>query len=185
MSSKNVKLSVVEMQRLTPDEFAAADKVPLVVVLDNVRSQHNVGSVFRTADAFRLEGVWLCGICCTPPNQEIHKTALGAELTVDWQYFKNTTDAVDLLHKQGYTVFAIEQAHNSVFLDQLQLSNFPSCGNRYAIVLGHEVFGVAQEVIDCCDACIEIPQYGTKHSMNVSVTAGIVMYEMCKKITKQ
>ena len=180
--SKYTKLSVTEMNRLTTDEFAKVKKVPLVVVLDNVRSQHNVGSVFRTADAFRLEGVWLCGICCTPPNQEIHKTALGAETTVDWKYFKNTLDAVNELHRQGYNVFAIEQAENSITLQNIDLTQFNKENGKYAVVLGHEVFGVNQEVINNCDACIEIPQYGTKHSMNVSVTAGIVMYELSNKL---
>ena len=166
------------MHRLSVDEFRHAAKLPLVVVLDNVRSQHNVGSVFRTADAFRLESVVLCGICCCPPNQEIHKTALGAEESVSWTYFADTKEAVRQLHAEGYTVLAIEQAHNSVSLDDLHVDG----DKRYAIVLGHEVFGVAQDVIDLCDGCIEIPQYGTKHSLNVSVTAGIVMYDIANRL---
>ncbi len=164
------------MHRLTPEQFHEASKLPLVVVLDNVRSQHNVGAVFRTADAFLLESVYLCGICCCPPNAEIHKTALGAETTVDWKYFKNTQDAVADLHARGYRIFAVEQAHDSKTLN-FTLSTLNS-NDRIAVILGHEVFGVDQAVVDACDGCIEIPQYGTKHSLNVSVTAGIVMYEI-------
>ena len=164
------------MHRLTPEQFHEASKLPIVVVLDNIRSQHNVGAVFRTADAFLLESVYLCGICCCPPNPEIHKTALGAEETVDWKYYKNTLDAVADLHQQGYRVYAVEQAHDSQTLHST-LSTL-NADDRIAIILGHEVFGVDQAVIDACDGCIEIPQYGTKHSLNVSVTAGIVMYEI-------
>ena len=168
------KTTIQEMNRLTPEAFHEAQKVPLIVVLDNVRSQHNIGAVFRTADAFRLQGVWLCGICCCPPNNEIHKTALGAELTVDWRYFEHTLDAVRALQEDGYTVFAIEQAHGSTLLQDMQLLK----NQKTAIIMGHEVFGVQQEVVDAANGCIEIPQYGTKHSLNVSVTAGIVMYEL-------
>ncbi|MBR6018507.1 MAG: TrmH family RNA methyltransferase [Paludibacteraceae bacterium] len=171
------------MNRLTPEAFHEAEKLPLVVVLDNVRSQHNIGAVFRTADAMCLERVVLCGICCCPPNQEIHKTALGAEQTVAWQYYADTLEAVRDLQAEGYTCYAVEQAHNSLTLEQVaeQITNHKSpitnCP-KMAIILGHEVFGVQQEVIDLCGQCIEIPQYGTKHSMNVSVTAGIVMYRL-------
>ena len=168
------KTRIEEMHRLSVEAYHEALKVPLVVVLDNVRSQHNVGSVFRTADAFRLAGVWLCGICCCPPNQEIHKTALGAELTVDWQYRKETADAVKELRAAGYKIYAVEQVHGSTMLDDVRFSP----GDKVAIVLGHEVFGVQQSVVDMVDGCIEIPQYGTKHSLNVSVTAGIVMYSL-------
>ena len=168
------KTTIQEMNRLTPEAFHEAQKVPLIVVLDNVRSQHNIGAVFRTADAFRLQGVWLCGICCCPPNNEIHKTALGAELTVDWRYFEHTLDAVRALQEDGYTVYAIEQAHGSTLLHDMQLPK----NQKTAIIMGHEVFGVQQEVVDAANGCIEIPQYGTKHSLNVSVTAGIVMYEL-------
>lgn len=168
------KLTVTEMNRLSAEDYRRAEKLPLVVVLDNVRSQHNIGAVFRTADAFRLQGVYLCGICCCPPNQEIHKTALGAEQTVDWRYFEQTEEAVNSLKKDGFTVFAVEQVHNSITIQQLDLKK----GGKYAVVFGHEVFGVQQEVVDKCDACVEIPQYGTKHSLNVSVTAGILMYEL-------
>ena len=168
------KTTIQEMNRLTPEAFHEAQKVPLIVVLDNVRSQHNIGAVFRTADAFCLHGVWLCGICCCPPNNEIHKTALGAELTVDWRYFEHTLDAVRALQADGYTVYAIEQAHGSTLLHDMQLPK----NQKTAIIMGHEVFGVQQEVVDAANGCIEIPQYGTKHSLNVSVTAGIVMYEL-------
>ena len=170
------KLTIDEMHRLSAEEFRKAEKLPLVVILDNVRSQHNVGAVFRTADAFRLKEVLLCGICCCPPNQEIHKTALGAEDTVNWRYFKNTLDAVHALKEEGYTVYAVEQAHQSRTLETVA-GDLP---DKVAIVLGHEVFGVQQEVVDTSDGCIEIPQYGTKHSLNVSVTAGIVIYTLAQ-----
>lgn len=175
----HTKLTTAEMNRLSVDDYRQADKLPLVAVLDNVRSQHNVGAVFRTADAMRLERVVLCGICCCPPNQEIHKTALGAEESVDWQYFNDTLEAVRALKAEGYAVFAIEQAHNSITLEDFaeQLPN-----RKLAVIFGHEVFGVQQEVIDLCDGCIEIPQYGTKHSLNVSVTAGIVLYRICNAL---
>lgn len=181
-----MKKTASEMHRLTVEQFQQAEKVPLVVVLDNIRSQHNVGAVFRTADAFCLQGVYLCGICCCPPNDEIHKTALGAELSVAWQYFKDTLEAIRLLQADGYTVYAIEQAHNSITLDEAAVK---VKGERLkvkgvAVVLGHEVFGVQQEVVDACDACVEIPQYGTKHSLNVSVTAGIVMYQLANALRR-
>ena len=172
-----------ELGRLSVDDYQKADKLPLVVVLDNVRSQHNVGAVFRTADAMRIERVVLCGICCCPPNQEIHKTALGAEESVDWSYFQNTFEAVQSLQQQGFTVYAVEQAHDSITLEEVarEMENgqwtMENCP-KIAVIFGHEVFGVQQSVIDQCDGCIEIPQYGTKHSMNVSVTAGIVMYRL-------
>lgn len=172
------KLTIQEMNRLTVDDFKQATKIPLVVVLDNVRSLHNIGSVFRTADAFRLQSIYLCGMCATPPNNEIHKTALGAELTVAWTYYKETLDAVADLQAQGYKVLAIEQAKGSTMLQDVRL--LPN--EKYAIVLGHEVFGVQQAVVDKADGCIEIPQYGTKHSLNVSVTAGIVMYELATQL---
>ncbi len=168
------KLTIQEMNRLSVDDFKQAEKLPLVVVLDNVRSLHNIGSVFRTADAFRLAHIYLCGMCATPPNNEIHKTALGAELTVEWTYFAETIDAVQHLQNAGYKVLAIEQAQGSTMLHDVKLN----ANEKYAIVLGHEVFGVQQAVVDQADGCIEIPQYGTKHSLNVSVTAGIVMYEL-------
>ena len=179
------KLTTAEMGRMNIDQYKESDKLPLVVVLDNVRSQHNVGAVFRTADAMRIERVILCGICCCPPNQEIHKTALGAEESVEWQYYKNTLDAVRALQAEGYTVFAVEQAHDSVTLEDVAESlSGESNLHGIAVVLGHEVFGVQQEVVDSCTQCIEIPQYGTKHSMNVSVTAGIVMYRLASSLRR-
>ncbi|MBO5553232.1 MAG: TrmH family RNA methyltransferase [Paludibacteraceae bacterium] len=178
------KLTTAEMGRMTVEEYHHADKLPLVVVLDNVRSQHNVGAVFRTADAMRIERIVLCGICCCPPNQELHKTALGAEDTVSWTYYKETEEAVRDLLEQGYNVYAVEQAHDSFTLEEAaeQIINSKSSNRKLAVVLGHEVFGVQQSVIDICKQCIEIPQYGTKHSMNVSVTAGIVMYRLASSL---
>lgn len=163
---------MTEMDRLSLTEFHVSDKFPLVVVLDHVRSLYNVGSVFRTSDAFRLQGVCLCGITATPPHPEIHKTALGAEDSVEWKYFEKTEDAVAMLKEQGYTVLAIEQCEGSTMLQDFKYEK----ERKYAIVLGNEVKGVQQQIVDSCDGCIEIPQYGTKHSMNVSVTAGIVIW---------
>ena len=175
------KLTTAEMGRMNIEEFKEADKLPLVVVLDNVRSQHNVGAVFRTADAMRIERVVLCGICCCPPNQELHKTALGAEESVNWSYYQDTIEAVKALQEEGYTVYAVEQAHDSMTLEEAAEEIQRT---KVAVVLGHEVFGVQQEVVDLCTQCIEIPQYGTKHSMNVSVTAGIVMYRLSEAMRK-
>ena len=172
------KLKITEMGRMSVAEFKEAVKVPLVVVLDNVRSLHNIGSVFRTADAFRLEGLYLCGITACPPHPEMHKTALGAEDSVAWHYAADTLQAVSALQAEGDEVWAIEQAHQSVKLRDWQ----PEAGKRYAVVLGNEVKGVQQEVIDHSQGCIEIPQYGTKHSLNVSVTAGIVIWELFNKL---
>lgn len=168
------------MNRLSVDEFHAAGKLPIVVVLDNVRSQHNIGAVFRTADAFLLQGIYLCGICCCPPNQEIHKTALGAEQTVDWRYAKDTIEAVQTLQKEGYTVYSVEQAKGSIRIEDVEQQLLTNDGKLrpIAIVMGHEVFGVQQHVVDASNGCIELPQYGTKHSLNVSVAAGIVMYQL-------
>ena len=174
------KLKVTELNRLTPEAFKESKKIPLIVVLDHIRSLNNVGSVFRTSDAFRVEAIYLCGITATPPHPEMHKTALGAEYTVDWKYFKRTQDAVNELHNDGYTVLAIEQCAGSTLLDELVLEK----GRKYAIVLGNEVKGVQQEVVDMCDGCIEIPQFGTKHSLNVSVTAGIMIWEFAHKLFK-
>ena len=166
------------MNRISPDEFKQSEKTPLVVVLDNVRSLHNVGSVFRTGDAFLIEAVYLCGITSTPPHAEIHKTALGAEDSVDWKYFEDTHDALNELKEAGFSVFAIEQAEGSTMLPDFNSQS----GVKYAVVLGNEVKGVQQSVVDACDGCIEIPQFGTKHSLNVSVTAGIVIWEFFRKI---
>lgn len=172
------KLKITELNRLTTEEFKQQDKIPLVVVLDNVRSLHNVGSVFRTSDAFLVETVYLCGITSTPPHAEIHKTALGAEDSVDWKYFEDCHEAINSLKKDNFIVYAIEQAEGSVMLPELSLDS----NKKYAVVLGNEVKGVQQSVIDMCDGCIEIPQFGTKHSLNVSVTAGIIIWEFATKI---
>lgn len=174
------KLKITEMNRLTVDEFKEARKLPLTVVLDDVRSLHNIGAVFRTSDAFLISRIYLCGITAVPPHPEMHKTALGAELTVDWVYCKTTQEAVEELHGEGYTVLAIEQCEGSTLLDEYK----PEPERKYALVLGNEVKGVKQEVVDMCDGCIEIPQYGTKHSLNVSVTAGIVLWEFAYKMRK-
>lgn len=165
------------MQRLSVDEFHEAAKLPLIVVLDDVRSLHNVGSVFRSGDAFRVEAVYLCGITATPPHPEIHKTALGGEDSVAWRYFPTATEAVESLHNDGFFVYSIEQVEGSTKLQNLQLDT----AKRYAVVLGNEVKGVHQEVVDMSDGCLEIPQFGTKHSLNVSVTAGMVIWEVAKK----
>ena len=171
-------MKITELNRISAEEFKKANKLPLVVILDNVRSLHNIGSVFRTSDAFRVECIYLCGITATPPHPEMHKTALGAEFTVDWKYVNNAVEAVDNLRQEGYIVFSIEQAENSIMLEDMRLEQ----GKRYAVVLGNEVKGVQQEVIDHSDGCIEIPQYGTKHSLNVSVTAGIVIWDLFKQL---
>ena len=174
----NRKLKITELNRISTEEFKEAEKLPLVVVLDNIRSLHNIGSVFRTSDAFRIECIYLCGITATPPHAEMHKTALGAEFTVDWKYVNNTVEAVDNLKNEGYTVYSVEQAEGSIMLDKLTLDK----NRKYAIVMGNEVKGVQQEVIDHSHGCIEIPQYGTKHSLNVSVTAGIVIWDLFNKL---
>ena len=174
----NRKLKITELNRISTEEFKEAEKLPLVVVLDNIRSLHNIGSVFRTSDAFRIECIYLCGITATPPHAEMHKTALGAEFTVDWKYVNNTVEAVDNLKNEGYTVYSVEQAEGSIMLNELTLDK----NRKYAIVMGNEVKGVQQEVIDHSHGCIEIPQYGTKHSLNVSVTAGIVIWDFFNKL---
>ena len=160
------------MNRLSVEEFREAKKTPLVVVLDDVRSMYNVGSVFRTGDAFRIEALYLCGISATPPATEIHKTALGAEDSVEWQHFDSALEAVKRLKENGYVVLAVEQCEGSTKLHEF----IPEQDKKYAVVLGNEVKGVHQDVIAACDGCLEIVQLGTKHSMNVSVTAGIIMY---------
>ncbi len=180
------KLRTIEMNRLTLEEFKEAEKLPLVVVLDDVRSLYNVGSVFRSCDAFRVEAVYLCGITATPPNAEIHKTALGGEDSVDWEYFKTTEEAVRKLKEKGYFVYSIEQVEGSTKLQNLKDAHsslftlHSSLPKGYAVIFGNEVKGVKQEVVDMSDGCLEIPQFGTKHSLNVSVTAGIVVWEFAK-----
>ena len=188
------KLRTIEMNRLTLEEFMEAEKLPLIVVLDDVRSLYNVGSVFRSCDAFRVEGVYLCGITATPPNAEIHKTALGGEDSVDWEYFKTTEEAVEKLKEKGYFVYSIEQVEGSTKLQNLpdahqkifrqpseqEKQENSSLPKGYAVIFGNEVKGVKQNVVDMSDGCLEIPQFGTKHSLNVSVTAGIVVWEFAK-----
>lgn len=220
------KLRTIEMKRLSLDEFKEAEKLPLIVVLDDVRSLYNVGSVFRCGDAFRIEAVYLCGITACPPNAEIHKTALGGEDSVTWKYFEKTEDAVQQLQNDGYFVYSIEQVEGSTKLQNLHESinlspknnvqndtitsvkarennafsknnttendnsvvakeseshsNTLNSQPRYAVIFGNEVKGVKQTVVDMCDGCLEIPQFGTKHSLNVSTTAGIIMWEFCK-----
>ena len=174
----NRKKLVTEMGRIDRDAFVQAEKLPLVVVLDNVRSLHNVGSVFRTSDAFRVERIVLCGITATPPSVEIHKTALGAEDVVEWQYFESTVDAVAALRGEGCKIYSIEQCQGSIALQDFVTAP----GERYAIVFGNEVKGVQQVVVDASDGALEIPQFGTKHSLNVSVTAGMVIWEFARKL---
>lgn len=174
------KLKITELNRISKDEFKQVEKIPLIVVLDNVRSLNNVGSVFRTSDAFLVEAIYLCGITATPPQPEIHKTALGAEDSVDWVYYEDTLDAVNQLKRNGYNVFSIEQVENSTMLTDLVLDP----NGKYAVILGNEVKGVQQEVVSNSDGCIELPQFGTKHSLNVSVTAGIVIWDFFKQLKK-
>ena len=178
---KRRKLKVEELNRIDIEEFKEAEKISLTVVLDNVRSLNNIGSVFRTSDAFRVDEILLCGITATPPHVEIHKTALGAEDSMKWRYFEDTLTAVNELKEKGYTVFAIEQTENSTLLTDLILDR----NQKYAIILGHEVHGVQQAVIDASHGCIEIPQHGTKHSLNISVAAGIVIWDFYKGLHKK
>ena len=172
------KLTNDELNRKSVAEFRASEKSPFLIVLDNVRSLNNVGSVFRTADAFLVEAVWLCGITATPPHRDIQKTALGATESVDWKYFESSAEAVRLLKKSGYTIVSVEQAEGSVSLDRFATES----GRKYALIFGHEIRGVTEEVVNLSDACIEIPQYGTKHSFNVAVSAGIVLWELAGRI---
>lgn len=170
------KLKNIELNRLTVDEFKNASKLPICVVLDNVRSMLNVGSVFRTSDAFRIEQLLLCGITATPPHRDITKSAIGAEQAVDWQHFPSTVEAIKDLKSKGYVVLAIEQTDNSIMIDQYQFRDTEKC----ALVFGNEVEGVSDEVIALCDDVLEIPQLGTKHSLNISVCAGVVIWEAAK-----
>ncbi|MCX6233061.1 MAG: RNA methyltransferase [Bacteroidetes bacterium] len=172
------KLKNEELNRLTVDDFKEAEKLPLIILLDNIRSQHNIGSVFRTSDAFRIEAIYLCGITATPPNREIHKTALGATDTVKWVYFENTLSAVEKLKQENYTVYAVEQAEQSISLNDFDVMN----EQKIALIFGNEVDGVSEEVMHSVDGCIEIPQFGTKHSLNISVSAGIVIWEVANRM---
>lgn len=171
------KLSVLELNRISVEEFKESEKIPLVVILDDVRSMYNVGSIFRTADAFRVEAIYLCGITSRPPHPEIHKTALGAEDSVEWKYYTDCAEAISDLKSEGYYIYGVEQVEKSEMLDRLDTGSH----NRIAVILGNEVKGVQQRLIDMCDGCIEIPQFGTKHSLNVSTAGGIVIWELWKK----
>jgi tRNA G18 (ribose-2'-O)-methylase SpoU len=171
------KLRNIELQRKTVDEFKKSEKLPFSVVLDNIRSLNNIGSVFRTSDAFLIEHIYLCGITATPPNKEIHKTALGATESVDWSYHENTETVILQLQQKNYTVVSVEQVENSISLPDFKIEK----DKKYAFIFGHEVKGVQQKIVDMSDFCVEIPQYGTKHSLNISVSAGVVIWEMFRK----
>lgn len=172
------KLKNSELERKSIDEFKQSKKTPIVIVLDNVRSLNNIGSVFRTSDALLIEAVYLCGITATPPHRELHKTALGAEDSVNWEYFKNTEDAVAKLKENGFEVYSVEQAENSVSLENFEAKS----SEKYALIFGNEVKGVQQKIVDSSDGCIEIPQFGTKHSFNISVSCGIVLWDLFSKL---
>ncbi|MDE1205539.1 RNA methyltransferase [Tenacibaculum larymnensis] len=174
------KLKNSELGRKTVEEFKQTNKTPIIVVLDNIRSLNNVGSVFRTSDAFLIEKIYLCGITATPPNKEIHKTALGATESVDWGYVENTIDLVEKLQAEDVKVLSIEQAENSTMLDTFT----PETNQKYAVVFGNEVKGVQQEIVSASDICIEIPQLGTKHSLNISVSCGVVLWDLFTKMKK-
>lgn len=175
---KDRKLLNIELGRVTAEEYRKLPDSGIEIILDNIRSAHNVGSVFRSADSFKVDKVWLCGICATPPSAEIHKSALGAEFSVEWGYEKDTLSLVKRLKEEGYTVLSVEQTVNSVMLDKFK----PETGRKYALVFGNEVDGVQQEVVDASDGVLEIPQYGTKHSLNISVSAGIVLWHIASAL---
>lgn len=172
------KLSNDELNRMSQVDYANSEKIPVVIVLDNVRSLNNIGSVFRTGDGFRIEKIILCGISTCPPHRDIHKTALGAELSVPWEYFDDTTTAVLSLRKKGYHIASVEQAEGSTKLQNLSLDN----KTHLALIFGHEIKGVDQTIVDLSDECIEIPQFGTKHSFNISVSVGIILWEVVAKL---
>jgi len=171
------KLSMDDLNRKTTEQFKQAAKIPIVILLDNVRSMNNIGSVFRTADAFLLQAIYLCGVTATPPHREIQKTALGATDTVSWKHFATTVEAIQELKKHGFTIYGVEQVESSIMLDKVKPTN-----PKIALVFGNEINGVSQEALDICDACIEIPQYGTKHSINLAVSVGIVIWEIAGKL---
>ena len=175
------KLLNRELERKTLEQFRNTEKAPFIIVLDNVRSHSNVGSIFRTADAFLTEAIYLCGITACPPHREIQKTALGATESVAWKYFSKTADAINELKKTGYKILAVEQAEGAVELQNLQIET----GLKYAFVFGHEVNGVDQEIVNTCDICVEIPQFGTKHSFNIAISAGIVLWEVNKNLMQR
>lgn len=172
------KLENSELERKSVVAFKEAKKTPIIIILDDIRSLHNIGSVFRTADAFLIEKIYLCGITATPPNKEIHKTALGATETVDWEHHENVLEVISNLKKENISVFAIEQVENSIFLQDFSVVK----DKKYALVFGNEVYGVNQKAIEICDGTIEIPQLGTKHSLNISVSTGIVVWDLFQKI---
>ena len=174
------KLKLEELNRISPEEFKEKEKIPVVLVLDNIRSLHNVGAAFRTGDAFLIHKIYLCGITGTPPNRELHKSALGAEDTVEWEQAESTVEAIKKLKSEGWKIVSLEQAEGSVFLQNF----FPQKDERYCFVFGNEVFGVEDEVIALSDNCLEIPQFGTKHSFNVSVSMGIVLWDYFVKMQK-
>jgi 23S rRNA (guanosine2251-2'-O)-methyltransferase len=176
----NKKLKNEELNRISVDEFKSIEKTPIIIVLDNIRSLNNIGSVFRTADAFLIEGIYLCGITAQPPHREIQKTALGATESVNWKYYEKTTEAINELKKDNYKIASIEQAEDSVMLNDFQ----PHKNEKLAIVFGNEVKGVEQEVINMSNEVIEIPQHGTKHSLNISVSAGVVIWDLFQKMSK-
>lgn len=169
---KNRKLLNIELGRVSAEEYRELPDSGLVVVLDNIRSAHNVGSAFRTSDSFKIDKVWLCGICAVPPSAEIHKSALGAEDSVEWEHVDDTMEALRRLKEDGYTIVSAEQTTGSVMLDTFR----PEKGRKYAVVFGNEVAGVRQDVVDASDFCLEIPQFGTKHSLNVSVSVGVILW---------
>jgi tRNA G18 (ribose-2'-O)-methylase SpoU len=171
------KLENSELERKSIEDFKKSEKTPLILVLDDIRSLHNIGSVFRTADAFLIEKIILCGITATPPNKEIHKTALGATETVAWEHHENVLDVITDLKKEKIITLAIEQVESSIFLQDFKVDK----NMKYALIFGNEVYGVAQEAVALCDSCIEIPQLGTKHSLNISVSAGIVVWDLFKQ----
>lgn len=175
---KDRKLLNIELGRVSAEEYRKLPDSGIEIILDNIRSAHNVGSVFRSADSFKADKVWLCGICATPPSAEIHKSALGAEFSVEWGYEKDTLSLVRRLKEEGYNVLSVEQTVNSVMLDKFK----PETGRKYALVFGNEVDGVQQEVVDASDGVLEIPQYGTKHSLNISVSAGIVLWHIASAL---
>ncbi|WP_026704419.1 RNA methyltransferase [Flavobacterium soli] len=172
------KLENNELERKSVEDFKTAEKTPVIIILDDIRSLHNIGSVFRTADAFLIEKIYLCGITATPPNKEIHKTALGATETVAWEHHKSVLEVIEEVKNEGVKVFAVEQVESAIFLQNFEIE----AGKKYALVFGNEVYGVSQEAVALCDGCIEIPQLGTKHSLNISVSAGIVVWDLFKKI---
>ncbi|MFO7613894.1 MAG: RNA methyltransferase [Bacteroidales bacterium] len=172
------KRSMSDLNRISPEEFKASGKLPVILVLDDVRSAYNVGSIFRTADAFRVEAIYICGISARPPHKDISKTALGATESVEWHYFANVLDAANSLRQNGYRIYALEQAEGSISLGDFQ----PEKGSKIALIFGHEVFGVKEELLKECNGCIEIPQFGTKHSFNVAISAGIVLWEISKRM---